>query len=248
MERVKVCFFSRALSPWQVGGVETYVYEISKELCKRDFDVHIICDKHYFPGEKDYIHLNGIHIHFVNYSIKIPNISYSISAGLKALELDKVYNIDIFHGNGIYGLGFALFKFLRLNNKPFITTIHNVIFRDAQSVLINIDNHKYEVLRHIFSFLGLTIYSILEGLIITRVADLIITVSKYTKIDTIKTYLIKEKKIKLIYNVIPLKKIQKIKIKNNYTNKNPIILFIGRISYRKGINTMIKSVPIVKKK
>ena len=71
MKKMKICIFSRALPQWSIGGVETRVYEMSKRLIKNNCDIHIICDKNYYPGTKDYINLDGLHIHFIKSTYSI---------------------------------------------------------------------------------------------------------------------------------------------------------------------------------
>lgn len=252
MADLSVCVFSRALPQWSHGGVETLVFETSKRLVRRGCEVHIICDGNYLKTNKDYRIVEGIHVHFVKPKplFNIPNISYSLKAAEKALVLDQIFDFDIFHGHGIYGFGFALFKFLKKTDKPFVTTIHNVILRDAQTTIRSIFFDLSNLVLHFINTVGLTLYSICEGALISRIANKIIAVSNFTKMDAIKTYGIPAEKITVIQNGVDIDKFSP-KISGDVIRRRlsllnePLVLYLGRFDYRKGVENLVKAIPLV---
>ncbi len=56
-----IAFVSDAIYPYNKGGKETRLYEVSTRLAKQGFDIHIYCMK-WWPGDANRIE-NGVHLH-----------------------------------------------------------------------------------------------------------------------------------------------------------------------------------------
>lgn len=83
-------------------------------------------------------------------------------------------------------------------------------------------------------------------------ANLIATVSNYSKQDISKIYGINPSKIDVVYNGInsffkPLNEIDKDKIKKVYSNSNPYFVYVGAISPRKNISNLMLAFNTFKK-
>ena len=63
--RMKMAFVSDAIYPYNKGGKEKRIYEISTRLAKRDHNVHVYCMKWWKEKENHRIE-NGVHLHAIS--------------------------------------------------------------------------------------------------------------------------------------------------------------------------------------
>lgn len=82
-------------------------------------------------------------------------------------------------------------------------------------------------------------------------ADIIVVVSKAIKNDLVNNYALEEKKIRVIYNLYDIEKIQSLsqeKVEDGYTHifSNPTIITVGRLSKQKGQWHLIRAFKKVK--
>lgn len=84
-------------------------------------------------------------------------------------------------------------------------------------------------------------------------ANRIVTVSKFTASDVIKTYGVSEDKIDVVYNgasdgFVPVSDEAKQNIRQKFADGNPYFLFIGAIHQRKNITMLLRAFDVFKKK
>ncbi len=81
-------------------------------------------------------------------------------------------------------------------------------------------------------------------------ADMIITVSEYSKKDLIENYGIEREKIVIIYNPVDINRIYALseeEVSHTWFNDNiPVIISVGRLSKEKGIEYLLRAIAIVK--
>ncbi len=141
--------------------------------------------------------------------------------------LIKKNDLDIYHG-----LTNEIPFFIKNSKTKYIVTIHDLIFLKC---------HKD------YNFLDRLIYKF-KTKISCKNADLIIAISKKTKADLVSYYNIKPSKIKIIYQTcdpIFKKKFEFHYIKNivrKYDLPVKFLLYVGKISERKNLITVIKSI------
>lgn len=97
-----IAFVSDAIYPYNKGGKETRLFEITTRLAKRGYDVHIYCMK-WWPGIVNRIE-NGVHLHGISPHIPLydgprRSIKQGIIFGLACLKLitAKFDVIDVDH-------------------------------------------------------------------------------------------------------------------------------------------------------
>jgi glycosyltransferase involved in cell wall biosynthesis len=85
-----IAFVSDAIYPYNKGGKEKRLYELSTRLAKKGYDVHIYCMK-WWDGPKDRIE-NGVHLHAISkcyplYSGERRSIKQALIFGIASIKL-----------------------------------------------------------------------------------------------------------------------------------------------------------------
>ena len=126
--------------------------------------------------------------------------------------------------------------------------IVNIFTKAEDKIILSIRNFKSKSSN---SFYG-KIYNYLIKIFYNR-ADILVAVSKGVKDDLVKNYGIDKNKIKVIYNLYDIEKIQKLaeeKIENDYKKlfNYPIIVNVGSLTKQKGQWHLIRAFKKVKEK
>jgi glycosyltransferase involved in cell wall biosynthesis len=129
MAPTKLCIVTHTFLP-HVGGIERVVYEQSKRLQKRNFDVQVLTHRNYTPSKYVYDGIpvrcyDALNVGFrLGIPYPIPNIT-----GFKPF-LETVKTSDIIHAHGHpYLSSLAASKLAKRYNKPFILTQHNTFIQ-----------------------------------------------------------------------------------------------------------------------
>lgn len=151
------------------------------------------------------------------------NILFSILLHFCLGNIIRAHKIDIIHFHGGPG---GLF-FLREINIPVIYTVHHTYYQQYRFI------HKQKW-KWIFSLIESSSY---------KKADKIIAVSSSTKNVLVERYGLREERIKVIPNGVDLSRFHPMNI-----DKIPnSILYVGRLDKRKGIDFLVKTIPLIKK-
>jgi glycosyltransferase involved in cell wall biosynthesis len=240
---VKVCFISPEYLPLS-GGTGAYVYYLSKELIKNGYSINIITGS---DQAKD-VKVNEKHsISFLKIP-KTPIVKSFLFAGSSFRKLNKIRDeskSDIIHANLPLVPSFAVPKNF---GKTLITTVHSTWKGEAEAIRsepyrrLN-PNEKFMVSFNWF-------LRIFEERMLER-TNKIIAVSEFTKKELTTFYKIREDKIRVIHNGVDTRKFypttEKRKAKEALGfNPNDInVLSVGRLYARKGLFTLIESMPPV---
>jgi glycogen(starch) synthase len=147
---LNVLMLSWEYPPFKVGGLASHVYDLSKMLVKKGYNIHIVTCS--FPGAPDYEVVDGVHVHrFDAYEIPAPeflqwDLNMNILMERKAIEIIKKHDIDIIHAHD-WLVASAAIGLKHLFRKPLIATIHslergrrNGLFNDGQQMIDQIEN------------------------------------------------------------------------------------------------------------
>ncbi|NHK29734.1 MAG: glycosyltransferase family 4 protein [Asgard group archaeon] len=147
---LSVLMLSWEYPPFKVGGLAAHVYDISKMLVKKGFEIHIVTCS--FPGTDDYELIDGVHVHrFDAYQIPAPDfLQWDLNMNLlmekKAIEIIEKYNIDILHAHD-WLVANAAIGLKHLYRKPLVVTIHSLergrrsgLFNNGQNMIDQIEN------------------------------------------------------------------------------------------------------------
>jgi glycosyltransferase involved in cell wall biosynthesis len=239
---MNVCFVTPEYYPIS-GGTGAYVYYLSRSLQKLGHNVHVVA-RHIQDSEGV---VNGVNVHYRKGKGNAVTRywRFARSASRKIKELNEKIGLDIIHANLPLVPNFAI-----PNNsaKALVCAVHSTW--KGEAIVTKRDNPKNlnpnEKMMLRFNFM-LRSY---EKKLMDR-ADALIAVSKYTVDELTELYGIDEEKIHVIYNGVD---INKFKPRTNKTElqqefgleeKQKIVLFVGRLYHRKGLEILLHSIPSV---
>lgn len=213
------------------GGQEFYVQNLCKHLVELGHEVHIVTSN--YPKENDFKTIQGITIK--RYPVIFRILRNPIIPSIYKIG-KKLDEYDIVHVHNEHSFSAMVIAYLRMKRKfPMIITQHGQL-RFGNFLLDLIEKT----------------YSKTIGKIIFRRADRIICLS-HTDKKYVKRFIKKDRKIKVMPNAIDSVVLSKSVKKNNtiidkYNIKNKrIVLFVGQIIKRKGIDFLIKAIPYILK-
>jgi len=239
---LKVCFVTPEYFPIS-GGTGAYVYYLSHSLQKLGYEVHVVA--RYSENQEDVV--NGIKVYYVR---GVGNAltrywRFARAASKKISELNKEKGFDIIHANLPLVPSFAIPK---NSARALVCAVHSTW--KGEAIVTRRDNPKElnpnekAMLR--FNYL-LRSY---EKKLMKR-SDALIAVSKYTVNELTDLYGIKREKIHVIYNGVDIDKFKprpnKTELRQQFglAEDKKIVLFVGRLYHRKGLEVLLQAVPQV---
>jgi glycosyltransferase involved in cell wall biosynthesis len=242
----KVCFISPEYWPLS-GGTGAYVYYLSNELMKNGYKIHIVTGS----NQTQDIQVNPqLDVSFLKIP-KIPIIKSFMLAAASSRKLNSIRNtaqVDIIHPQLPLTPSFAVPPNF---GKAIVCTVHSTWKGEAEAICgepysrLNA-NEKFLVSFNWF----LRFFE--EGML--KRARKIIAVSHFTKWELTSYYKIPANKIRVIHNGVEVNKfkpaVDKRKVKEEL-GINPddlAIVSVGRLYARKGLFTLIESMPAVVKR
>jgi glycosyltransferase involved in cell wall biosynthesis len=200
-------------------GIGNYVYGLSTKLIENGHKVTIITRGRWNKTQREVIDsIEVIKVRFIPlYPLYIHMHGIFVNKTFRSLESQ----IDIVH------VHMPLSPFIK-TSLPIITTIHTPMLIDSRSIEVNDLRSKIE------RFMGRFVSYPIELKMLKR-ADLITTVSS-SVVHELKDYDVNPEEVILIGNGVDEKAFIPIINKNN----DKYILFVGRLSYRKGLFDLIE--------
>ena len=241
---MNVCFVTPEYFPIS-GGTGAYVYYLSHSLQKLGHEVHVVARDEQ-DSEKT---INGIKVHYIkggsNALVRFWSFSRSASKKLKELSAEKPF--DIIHANLPLVPSFAIPDNAA---KAIVCAVHSTW--KGEALVTKQDNPKElnpnekSMLR--FNFM-LRKY---EKKLMQR-SDALIAVSKYTVNELTDLYGIDKSKVHAIYNGVDIERFkprpnrEELRKEFGLEKDEKVVLFVGRLYHRKGLETLLESVPPVLK-
>lgn len=215
-----------------VGGVETLFQGLMENFAKKGHSIELITQR--LKGTKKYEELNGVKIHrtecFGNRYL------FSFFAIPKAVAMAK--KCDVIHTT-TYNGGLPAIVAAKITGKPVIITVHEILGKYWD---------KFEM-----SFLSKKFHQFVEYMITKTPFDRFAAVSYSTK-RQLKEAGVKENRIEVVYDGVDYELLKpedydgnKIRKKLNM-GKKFIYIAYGRPGITKGIEYLVKAVPLVEKK
>ncbi len=242
----KVCFISPEYWPLS-GGTGAYVYYLSNELLKNGYKIYVVTGS----NQSQDVHVNPqLDVSF----LKIPKIpivkSFMLASNSqrKLNSLRETANVDITHPQLPLTPNFAVPPNF---GKTIVCTVHSTWKGEAEAIRgepysrLNA-NEKFLVSFNWF----LRFFE--EGML-SR-ARKIIAVSHFTKWELTNYYKIPANKIQVIHNGVDISKFKpvvdrrKVKAELGFNPDDLAIVSVGRLYARKGLFTLIDSMPSVVKR
>ena len=220
MEKLSICLVSLTIAPDSQDGAGTSFRGIFDYLRRQGHNVKLITGKWNMDlNDPDIIQFNLIPKRF----LWVPQFI------LKAIKYINSHDFDILHGNAPKGT----LPIILSNKKKFVTTIHDMGPFETRFSKIPIEKYLVK-------------YAVRKATVITTVSDFIKKEIKYfiPKVDKNKIYIhyngINEK-------LLPSPK-EANKLKEKFKLDGPVIIYIGRIAFYKGVDDIIAAYKIAKKK
>jgi len=252
LQNMNIAIFTDAFYP-QIGGITTAIINHSENLVKKGNKIIIFA-----PKDKEL--LKELQIPDIQI-IRIPSVSYpyykeqkiSFPNIIKIVNILKEFEVDIIHIQTPGSIGIAGCLSAKIIKKPLIGTYHTLVSEFAKyfsfikpqiknkslfldksykfiQQLIDIPEHpKYKIRKSLIWNITISIYNL---------CDLVLGPS-LSVIKELKKHNIKPK-VKYISNGLNL---DNFKSKENYKSKQIKILHVGRLSYEKNIDIILKSMP-----
>jgi glycosyltransferase involved in cell wall biosynthesis len=242
----KVCFISPEYWPL-TGGTGSYVYYLSNELLKNGYKIYVVTGSNQTQDIKVNPQLN---VSFLKIP-KMPIVKSFMLAGNSYRKLQSVRdtaNVDIMHPQLPLTPSFAVPPNF---GKTLVCTVHSTWKGEAQAIrgepYLRLNaNEKFMV-----SFNGFLRF-FEEGMLAR--ARKIIAVSHFTKWELTNYYKIPQGKIRVIHNGVDTNKFKpaadkrKAKEELGFNPDDIAIVSVGRLYARKGLFTLIESMPAVIKR
>lgn len=220
---------------WVYGGVTRVVYDMSKHLADRGHEVTVyttdaLDEKSRIKISSHLHYINGVRTYYFknlsNYLAYKHNLALPVEVFFRTKKEIKEFNVIHLHGARTF-LNVIVYHYAKKYGIPYVAQAHGALPR-----LI-----KKQRLKNIFDlFFGC---GILKG------ASKVIAVSK-AEVEQYKQIGINEDKIVIVPNGIDIEAFKDLPLYGKFREKYDIkeghlILFLGRINERKGIDFLIKS-------
>jgi len=237
MSKINLAVFNTQPPHKYYGGVERRIIEIASRLSHQiNTTVYSGTKSGFRKGTK----IDGIKFIPIFSTDKLYPIDNWFFNNSIAGFFEKI-NADVYESHAVSGYKFV--KKLRKKNKktPFIQTIHGVLADEYMQAT----KLSYSSLQTKLANLAMWRLAKFEKQA-AKDANLVVTISKYTKNKIMQYYNIKKDKIRIVPNGVDTKKFQPVynqdKIKDQFGIKNrPCILYVGRLIPRKGLLFLVQA-------
>jgi glycosyltransferase involved in cell wall biosynthesis len=242
----KICFISPEYLPLS-GGTGAYVYYLSRELLKHGNQISIVTG---YDEARDMKINDQLNVHFVKI-FKAPIVKsfmFAASSFKKLNQIRETAGVDITHANLPLVPDFAVPQGF---GKTLVTTVHSTWEGEAEAIRgepYSRLNANEKFLRSFKWFLRIFERRMLER------TKRIIAVSDFTRRELHQYYEHYDRKVRVVHNGVdtekfkPVEDKRKIKRELGFNPNDIVILSVGRLYARKGLFTLIESMPRVAKR
>jgi glycosyltransferase involved in cell wall biosynthesis len=230
MAPTRLCIVTHTFLP-HVGGIERVVYEQSKRLMKRNFDLTVLTHRNYTPSSYVY---EGIKVRCydalnVGFRLGIPYPIPNVTSVQPFLECIKSSSLIHAHGHP-YLSSLAAAKLARRYGKPFVLTQHNT-FIEYNGIWDTVEN----------------LNDLVVGKQTLKAAQKIIVISNATK-RYVQRLGADPKKVELIYNGVDLNRFKplpqaraQVRKKLRIAEDAVVAATVRRLVYKNGIDTLLET-------
>ncbi|HVZ12634.1 MAG TPA: glycosyltransferase family 4 protein [Patescibacteria group bacterium] len=226
----KIAIVSDAVYPYNKGGKEIRIYEVSKRLAALGYDVNIYCMK-WWKGEATKQE-NGVTLHAISPRLKLysgsrRSISQAIAFSLNCLKMMNI-QFDVIDVDHMPHLVLFPLRFVTTIRRKKLIVTWNEVWGPTYW-------RKYLGVAGFFAYFVEKVSSALP--------DKIISVSEHTT-SQLKTQLKFRRSISTIPNGIDLKKIKNV-VADEVSSD---VIFAGRLLSHKNVNVLINAISLLVKK
>lgn len=213
------------------GGQEQYVYNLSKYLVKMGHEVHVITSN--FPKTKEFEVIDGITVERCNCLMRL--LRNPIAIGMLLLG-KKIKEYDVIHTHNEHSFAAMVAAYFRKRtNVPLILTCHGQLIFGSKMA---------DYFERVYSrIIGRRLFNIMDIIVVNSTMDMDYLLSINPNIS---------EKIRVLHNAIDPDFFETVtntasyrnsedKIKGIISSNSKIVLFVGRLIKRKGIEWLIKA-------
>jgi glycosyltransferase involved in cell wall biosynthesis len=214
---------SRTIPPVDRGGIQNHVLELATALTGLGVDVCMYMLKGEYPEDLPF------QVEQVPF-VPLPRltagqyVSYSLAAGRRLQGAEY----DVVHGHSMYGWGAAL-----SGARPMVVTCHGTQLNEYRATRRTTRDPNHTTTDYI---------SYRMERYAARRADLIIAVSRENSRDVVDQYGIPEERMRVIPNGVRPDRFHQAR------PEGPVILFVGRLHQRKGVDHLLRAMPRVRER
>lgn len=217
-----------------IGGQEKYVFNLSKHLVKMGHEIHIITSN--FPKTEEYAEIEGMTVE--RQKVIMRPLRNPITPG--SLKMNKIIkNFDIVHAHGEHNFSPMIVAYFKnKNNFPLVLTNHGQVIFGSR--IRNIIVRLYD------KSIGKSILNKCDAIVVNSHSDK----NYFTSINPCIS-----DRIRVLPNSIdpeeynPYVDLENTHFLKKYDiHERDLILFIGQVIKRKGIEYLIKAIPHIIKK
>jgi glycosyltransferase involved in cell wall biosynthesis len=234
--RMRVLHLSWEFPPRIIGGVASHVFDLSRALARRGLEVHVLtCN---FPGAKRFENIDGVNVNrFEAYAAGDSFLAWS----LRMQKNMEISGSDLISGSGDFDVihahdwlsGIAGIGLKHLYRKPLITTMHSTEYGRRTGIHNDLQASIHEI----------------EGWIVHE-SWRVITCSYYMRSHVAWCFHTGENRINVIPNGVDVTKFSfnfnYWEVRNRFAHESErILLFVGRLVPEKGLDTLIKALPMI---
>jgi glycosyltransferase involved in cell wall biosynthesis len=241
-----VCFVSPEYFPLS-GGTGTYVHYLSNELLRHGYSVYIITGS---TKNMDVEIGRNRQVFFLK-TLRAPilkSFDFAWNAREKMKNLKHRLSVDITHANLPLVPSFAIpLDF----GAALVSTVHSTWKGEAEAIRCEPYTRLNSNEKFMVSFNW--VLRFFERKLLEQ-SDMIIAVSEYTKTELKKYYGLTERRIRVIHNGVSVERFRpaldkaQAKVELGLRAEDKVVLYVGRLYSRKGLFTLIQSIPFVVKK
>jgi len=230
MAQTKLCIVTHTFLP-HVGGIERVVYEQSKRLLKRQFELSVLTNR--IGTGKEYVY-DGIKVRCYN-SLSVGfrlGIPYPIpSVGSYSTFIKAVKSNTLIHAHGHpYLSSLIAAKLAKRYKKPFVLTQHNT-FIEYNSIWDTVER----------------LNDLAVGKQVLKAADKIVAVSNATK-NYVLSLGANPEKVTVLHNGVDVERFkpytrlrQDTRTKLGIRAEEIVVLTVRRLVYKNGVDTLIQA-------
>jgi len=239
-EKLRIGIFSwESLNSIKVGGVAVHVTELAKALEEAGNEVHVFTRKREW-WQSEHEEIDGVFEHRVVFNPDLDFIQYmdnmcDAMAGCFHFVEQKYGKFDILHGHDWHVVN-AMTNIKYSKGYNFLMTYHSTEFGRNGN---NYSDSWFS--RRIAHREWLGCYE----------SSRVITVSSVMKYELMREYQVPGEKISVIYNGVSPKNFEggidagRVKERYGIWALDPVVLFVGRLSYQKGPDMLLEAIPHV---
>jgi glycosyltransferase involved in cell wall biosynthesis len=237
MASKRLCIVTHTFLP-HVGGIERVVYEQSKRLMKKQYELMVLTHRNYTPSQYSY---DGINVRCydalnIGFRLGIPYPIPNVTSYKPFLEAVKSSSIIHAHGHP-YLSSLIAAKLAKRYKKPFVLTQHNT-FIDYNGIWDYVEK----------------VNDLAVGKQNLKAADKIIVISNATKNYVLRLGA-EEEKVEVIYNGVDLDRFKpiaaagaKVRKKLGIATDAVVAATVRRLVFKNGIDTLLESARITVQK